>query len=152
MSLETTDSSVQIPRPDPMASLASLNASVWFLGCGLGCATGLSIHCDLGKLHPLDCNSSTVDRTVACLNHHGVLAIPIYRARSYRNNGFDGCKFNTYNCACNLGHFWRDDNVATIRTRINASVICFFSSGYLRIKFGRRITYKGLNSAWWYRA
>ena len=45
MSLETTDSSVQIPRPDPMASLASLNASVWFLGCGLGCATGLSLLC-----------------------------------------------------------------------------------------------------------
>ena len=90
------------------------------------------IHCYLGKLHPLNCNSRTVDRTVTFLNHHGVLAVPIYRAPSYRNNGFDGCKFNAYRCACNLGHFWRDNNVATVWTRINAPGICLFSSGDLR--------------------
>ena len=43
MSLETTDSIVRISRLDLKASLASLNARVWFLGCGLGCATGLSL-------------------------------------------------------------------------------------------------------------
>lgn len=43
MATQLNDSSGRFTRLDPGESLASLNARVWFLGCGLGCATGLSL-------------------------------------------------------------------------------------------------------------
>jgi hypothetical protein len=43
MATQTNDSNGRITRLDTRASLASLNAFMWFLGCGLGCATGLSL-------------------------------------------------------------------------------------------------------------
>jgi hypothetical protein len=43
MATQTNDFNGRIKRLDPRASLASLNTRMWFLGCGLGCATGLSL-------------------------------------------------------------------------------------------------------------
>ncbi len=42
MALPTNNLTKQSPQFDRLNNLASVNARTWFLGCGVGCATGLS--------------------------------------------------------------------------------------------------------------
>ena len=75
MAIETTDSNVAIPRLNPKASLASLNARMWFLGCGLGCATGLSLLSSLIAIWQNHILSIAIPALILALLHSSIIAV-----------------------------------------------------------------------------
>jgi len=85
MAIETTDSNVRIPRLDPKASLASLNARTWFLGCGLGCATGLSLLYSFIAIWQNRILSIAIPALIIALIHASIIAVLwVYRFAVHR--------------------------------------------------------------------
>ena len=86
MSFEPTDSSVRIPL-SPKESLASLDARVWFLGCGLGCATGLSLLCALIAIWQNQTLSIAIPALLIALLHASIITVFwVYRFTMHRRN------------------------------------------------------------------
>ncbi len=86
MSFEPTDSSVHIPL-SPKESLASLDARVWFLGCGLGCATGLSLLCALIAIWQNQTLSIAIPALLIALLHASIITVFwVYRFAMRRRN------------------------------------------------------------------
>jgi hypothetical protein len=86
MSFEPTDSSVRIPL-SPKESLASLDARVWFLGCGLGCATGLSLLCALIAIWQNQTLSIAIPALLIALLHASIITVFwVYRFSMHRRN------------------------------------------------------------------
>ena len=86
MSFEPTDSSVRIPL-SPKESLASLNARMWFFGCGLGCATGLSLLCALIAIWQKQTLSIAIPALLIALLHGSIITVLwVYRFTMHRRN------------------------------------------------------------------
>ena len=86
MSFEPTDSSVRV-RLSPKESLASLDARVWFLGCGLGCATGLSLLCALIAIWQKQTVSIAIPALLIALLHASIITVFwVYRFAMHRRN------------------------------------------------------------------
>ena len=87
MTFEPNDSRVRTPRLSPKESLASLNPHLWFLGCGLGCATGLSL---LGALIAIWQNqtlSIAIPALLITLLHASIITVFwVYRFSIHRRN------------------------------------------------------------------
>lgn len=85
MATETTDSEVCITRLDPKASLASLNARVWFLGCGVGCATGLSLTSSFIAILQNRLLSIAIPALIIALIHASIITVLwVYRFSVHR--------------------------------------------------------------------
>ena len=86
MSFEPTNSSVRV-RLSPKESLASLDARVWFLGCGLGCATGLSLLCALIAIWQKQTVSIAIPALLIALLHASIITVFwVYRFAMHRRN------------------------------------------------------------------
>lgn len=84
MSFEPTDSSDRIPRLSPKECLASLNARMWFLGCGLGCATGLSLLCALIAIWNQTLSMAIPALLIALLHASIITVFWVYRFTIHR--------------------------------------------------------------------
>ena len=74
MSFEPTDSGDRIPL-SPREILASLNARLWFLGWGLGCATGLSLLSALIAVWQSQSLSIAIPALLIALLHASIITI-----------------------------------------------------------------------------
>ena len=84
MSFEPTDSSVRIPLSSK-ESLASLDARVWFLGCGLGCATGLGLLCAFIAIWQKQTVSIAIPALLIALLHASIITVLwVYRFAMHR--------------------------------------------------------------------
>jgi hypothetical protein len=84
MSFEPTDSSVRIPLSSK-ESLASLDARVWFLGCGLGWATGLGLLCAFIAIWQKQIVTIAIPALLIALLHASIITVLwVYRFAMHR--------------------------------------------------------------------
>ena len=68
-------------------SLASLDARVWFLGCGLGCATGLSLLCAFIAIWQKQTVSIAIPALLIALLHASIITVFwVYRFTVHRRH------------------------------------------------------------------
>ena len=68
-------------------SLASLDARVWFLGCGLGCATGLSLLCAFIAIWQKQTVSIAIPALLIALLHASIITVLwVYRFTVHRRH------------------------------------------------------------------
>ena len=85
MATQTNDSNGRITRLNPRASLASLNARMWFLGCGFGCATGLSLLSSLIAVWQNRLLSIAIPALMIALIHLSIISVFwVYRFELHR--------------------------------------------------------------------